>query len=601
MAESAALRDPLQRYSEIEQAYRDDRWQEVIRSGADLLNEFGASPDAAMPGLKERVELLMAHAYLYGLGDRDNAEDLYNSVLRSGSEPELRQIATQGVQQCNLPIASSSQGSDDPGEEASDVGAAGSPGSTDGQSTAPGVQAAAEPGGPGSAAAVEAESDSRPAGLGDGQATGLSGSDVASVAIEPVAPVELEPSAEPRVTREPLREPSAHDTTSSSEPALPWLGGASGSQAGGAATSLPVMPWLQETPPATGAATAVIQAQQPESPLSAEPAAAVGTGADSGTVVSTPAAIIPRAGATETGGASAATGQTGDGPLSSWLSQSADAAPVSAAAVAAATPALQAASTPDQQPLIPEVVDEPELIELHQADPLRAEELDLSIRESLPGAGFSGPGPSADLGNAATPADPGLPIGGEGSPAAWEPIPVRVEVLDQAPSTQPVREDDAGSDLPAAASEPIRLEKRGREAGMGPGLNGLSAAEGPSAEARLTDGMRERPGAEEPPRHWEKRGQAISVAPEPDALALADEVSLAEELDEELAEETPATDGMEPPEARVEALTTLTPPRPGRRSAQRRQRQPGPFRLPPQQVAREDPELLLGLLRVEMG
>jgi len=103
MAESAAPRDPLQRYAAIEQAYRDDRWPEVIRAGQELLGDLAAGP--AQPGLRERLELLMAHAHLYGLGNRNQAEELYRSVLRAGAEPALREIAEQGLQQCGLPAA----------------------------------------------------------------------------------------------------------------------------------------------------------------------------------------------------------------------------------------------------------------------------------------------------------------------------------------------------------------------------------------------------------------------------------------------------------------------------------------------------------------
>lgn len=105
MAESAAARDPLQRYAAIEQAYRDDRWPEVIRSGQELLGDLAAGPGPTRPGLRERLELLMAHAHLYGLGNRDRAEELYRSVLRVGAEPALREIAEQGLQQCSLPAA----------------------------------------------------------------------------------------------------------------------------------------------------------------------------------------------------------------------------------------------------------------------------------------------------------------------------------------------------------------------------------------------------------------------------------------------------------------------------------------------------------------
>lgn len=128
MAESAAPRDLLQRYASIEQAYRDDRWQEVIRSGQELLGDLSGSSAAAQPGLRERLELLMAHAHFYGLGNRDTAEGLYRGVLRSCDEPALLEIAEQGLQQCKQPAGGAepeASSSDEPSlQNVSDAAAA---------------------------------------------------------------------------------------------------------------------------------------------------------------------------------------------------------------------------------------------------------------------------------------------------------------------------------------------------------------------------------------------------------------------------------------------------------------------------------------------
>lgn len=77
----------------------------VIHDGQTLLGELERDDEAPPEGLKERLQLLIGHAFLYGIGDRDSAEDHYQAVLRSGAEASLRQIAEQGLQQCTLPVA----------------------------------------------------------------------------------------------------------------------------------------------------------------------------------------------------------------------------------------------------------------------------------------------------------------------------------------------------------------------------------------------------------------------------------------------------------------------------------------------------------------
>jgi len=99
----------------------------------------------------------------------------------------------------------------------------------------------------------------------------------------------------------------------------------------------------------------------------------------------------------------AASAQAVTGPAAPWLTTAA----ADAAAVAAATPAPAAAPAADlesasaeqgqdaattatpaapwsEPSLIPEVVEEPELIELHQADPALADDVELSWKESSP-------------------------------------------------------------------------------------------------------------------------------------------------------------------------------------------------------------------------
>jgi hypothetical protein len=100
MAESAAAGDPSQLYTAIEKAYCEDRWSDVLQQGEKLLARL-PSDDL---GLRQRLQLLMAHTFLYGFGDRGSAAELYRAVQASQAETALRQIAAQGLEQCEVPI-----------------------------------------------------------------------------------------------------------------------------------------------------------------------------------------------------------------------------------------------------------------------------------------------------------------------------------------------------------------------------------------------------------------------------------------------------------------------------------------------------------------
>ncbi len=93
----------MQRYQAIEQAYCDSRWREVLREGERLLDEVRRGDFAYAEGLEDRLQLLLGHTNLYGFGDRDAAEDHYSAVLASRADTSLRQIAQEGLDQCNLP------------------------------------------------------------------------------------------------------------------------------------------------------------------------------------------------------------------------------------------------------------------------------------------------------------------------------------------------------------------------------------------------------------------------------------------------------------------------------------------------------------------
>ena len=98
--------DPRQagrRYSAIEEAYCDDRWSEVLERGQALRDDLASSLDPTLVGLRQRVELLLAHSHLYGLGDRKAARHLYESVLNGQAEATLTESARQGLELCHPP------------------------------------------------------------------------------------------------------------------------------------------------------------------------------------------------------------------------------------------------------------------------------------------------------------------------------------------------------------------------------------------------------------------------------------------------------------------------------------------------------------------
>ena len=98
--------DPRQagrRYTAIEEAYCDDRWSEVLERGQALRDDLATSLDPTLVGLRQRVELLLAHSHLYGLGDRKAARNLYESVLNGQAEATLTESARQGLELCQQP------------------------------------------------------------------------------------------------------------------------------------------------------------------------------------------------------------------------------------------------------------------------------------------------------------------------------------------------------------------------------------------------------------------------------------------------------------------------------------------------------------------
>jgi hypothetical protein len=88
-----------QRYGQIEEAYRQQEWSIVMDQGQTLLADLEKQPEAGA-GLKPRLQLLMAHALLYGFNDTLMAEDLYTRVAGESSESDLQPVAEAGILNC---------------------------------------------------------------------------------------------------------------------------------------------------------------------------------------------------------------------------------------------------------------------------------------------------------------------------------------------------------------------------------------------------------------------------------------------------------------------------------------------------------------------
>lgn len=110
----AFLADAADRYSTLEATYCQDRWEEVIVQGRKLLADIEGSDDPLATALRLRAQLLMGHAYLHGLGNRDAAEDHYRLVMNTaGAEPALRRSAEEGLQACDRPLVQPRRDNDD--------------------------------------------------------------------------------------------------------------------------------------------------------------------------------------------------------------------------------------------------------------------------------------------------------------------------------------------------------------------------------------------------------------------------------------------------------------------------------------------------------
>jgi len=422
MADSALSNDPLERYGAIERAYCEERWTAVIHDGQALVADLSRLEEAPPEGLTERLQLLIAHAFLYGLGDRDSAEDFYQAVLRSGAEASLRQIAEQGLQQCALPIAAAdSQGEEqEQHDPLSDLVPA--------PSASTSVWA--------DVATAEPPADFADS-IGSGPASTLQEESIALQGLQDSwgAPAPQAPSGEAAALSWLTAEATSAPQTSAAPPVMPWLeadptaAAASGaliqSPASDAAdltlhqdpqerhpqesvsASLPSQEDPAAMPPAAIPAQVVAWAELPmaDAESGSEPVPADGENASLFHADATASLQVTTA-AFESQPDTVAAAVTGEGLAGSLAAPESTAViphgPEGSEVLPARSPSRQ-----DEERLVAEIVDEPELIELYQADRLRRQELLIqpdADRFQLPSAAEDDP---------QIPGEPGLLPAGE--------------------------------------------------------------------------------------------------------------------------------------------------------------------------------------------
>ena len=100
MAESAPAHDPAARYRALERAYTEDRWPDVLRDGETLIAALQEQRDGNSEDLRSRAQLLLGHAYLYGLRTPASARAYYQAVLAGPANAELHRLAAAALQYC---------------------------------------------------------------------------------------------------------------------------------------------------------------------------------------------------------------------------------------------------------------------------------------------------------------------------------------------------------------------------------------------------------------------------------------------------------------------------------------------------------------------
>jgi len=104
MAPSPLANDPGERYAELERAYTEDRWPDVLEQGGQLIADLSHDPEPVTADLASRARLLLGHAHLYGLRDPAAALPHYQALLAGSADPDLRRIAEEALPYCRLTV-----------------------------------------------------------------------------------------------------------------------------------------------------------------------------------------------------------------------------------------------------------------------------------------------------------------------------------------------------------------------------------------------------------------------------------------------------------------------------------------------------------------
>jgi hypothetical protein len=104
MAPSPLANDPSKRYSELERAYTEDRWPDVLEQGNQLIADLSNGPDPVTADLASRAHLLLGHAHLYGLRNPAAALPHYQALLAGSADPDLRRIAEEALPYCQSSV-----------------------------------------------------------------------------------------------------------------------------------------------------------------------------------------------------------------------------------------------------------------------------------------------------------------------------------------------------------------------------------------------------------------------------------------------------------------------------------------------------------------
>ncbi len=104
MAPSPLANDPSERYSELERAYTEDRWPDVLEQGGQLIADLSNDPDPVTVDLASRAQLLLGHAHLYGRRDPAAALPHYQALLGGSADPDLRRIAEEAMPYCQSTV-----------------------------------------------------------------------------------------------------------------------------------------------------------------------------------------------------------------------------------------------------------------------------------------------------------------------------------------------------------------------------------------------------------------------------------------------------------------------------------------------------------------